>query len=186
MSTATETRNRVKGKFVKREVHSGDIPIAQPSPVRMPLDGPMERPSPDFEVSPPEALKDKDYLDKLAFNEQRVKIMIQPSAEENAPLFIEGWCQGRGIEIWSERLKVWQPLGSVPVGVPVVIKRKYLEVLAKAKREKVTTIVVQPASPSDDFRNLVTRATAMSNQITLLEDTPEGYDWYRQIISDRG
>ena len=195
METATiptPTKPKVKSPTIvrgrgRKELHSADVKIDQASPIRMPVEGPMAHPSPDLQITPPQAIKDKDYLDLLKFNEDPVTILVAPSSEEHAALFIEAWCNGKGIEVWDERRQVWKELFSIPTGVKVTVKRKYVEILARAKRDKVKTIVYEPQGPDGDFRNQVERVTLLTNQISVLHDPagPRGYHWLQEILSNR-
>lgn len=121
----------------------------------------------------------KDYLDELAFQEEAVKIILNPSAEKNAPTAFPVWVNGKGAEVFQNGQ--WQEIGYLPVGRPLTIKRKYLEVIIRAKLDAVTTqhedaTVAQP-------NNRINRATSSVHSYSILEDkNPKGQAWAQEMM----
>ena len=76
----------------------------------------------------------KSYLDELAFMEEPVTIRLEPSAEKNAPAWFPASVNGEGAEVLQPDGR-WLHMaeGYLPVGRRVTTKRKYVEVLLRAK-----------------------------------------------------
>jgi len=123
-------------------------------------------------------LEDRDYQDKLAMGEDPVEIEIQPASEENAPTSYPAWVNGRGAEVLLNNQ--WLPITYLPVGVPITVKRKYVEVLARAKTDNVKTVhdEANVAMP----RNEVRRTTsAVANFNVLSDPNPRGPAWLAEL-----
>ncbi len=119
-------------------------------------------------------------LEALAFNEEPVEIMIYPSSEENAPLSVPVWVNGRGAEVLMQNK--WYPMGHLPVGQRLVTRRKYAEVLLRAKRDKVST--EHQGTEVERPQNRVSRvSSAVANISVLRDDNPKGIEWMRRCMA---
>lgn len=166
---------------LKKEIHSSDLPIDQKRDIQhSPAD---ERAEGDIAVADPALLK-QEYLAELAFMEEPVTIRIAPGSEENAPQHILLCCNGKGCEVllngkWREF-----PGGWIPVNEELTIKRKYLEVLARAKIDRIETVKPEMgASDAEMAVNKIRRFTRPSNAFSVLEDkNPRGAAWLTEVI----
>jgi hypothetical protein len=110
----------------------------------------------------------KDYLDELAFQEEPVTIILNPSSEKNAPTAMPVWVNGKGAEVLPERRLAGDRLSA---GRPQAdIKRKYLEVIIRAKLDAVTTMhddatVERPRNESTAPRRRCTRSASWKIKI---------------------
>jgi hypothetical protein len=134
------------------------------------IDTNLDDRKPDILVADPELLKERaklDYVDQLAFNEELVTIYLYRGAEECAPNVVPFWVNGRGVE--------------VPVEKPVLIKRKYVEIMARTNPFKVKTDVVK--SPDGErIQNLWRRESSAQYPFTMVEDkNPRGRAWLEGI-----
>lgn len=121
----------------------------------------------------------KDYLDELAFQEEPVKIILNPSAEKNAPTAFPVWVNGKGAEVFQNGQ--WMEIGYLPVGRPLIIKRKYLEVIIRTKLDAVTT--VHDDATVERPRNEIRRATSSVHSYSIIEDkNPKGAAWAQEMI----
>jgi hypothetical protein len=123
-------------------------------------------------------LKDKEYAERLAMGEEPVTIEITPSTEENAPTWYPAWVNGRGAEMLMNGK--WRTVTFLPVGGPITTKRKYVEVLARAKTDNIKTKhdEANVAMP----QNTVTRTTsAVANFVVLEDSNPRGVEWLREL-----
>jgi hypothetical protein len=161
-----------------KEVDSRSINPRQKPDIEMPsLDVEMER-TPELVAVETPLLK-ADY-DKLAFNEEPVTILIHRSGEKFSPgctdlisingtkaemLFKNGWVQ----------------IGYLPRGIGITTKRKYVEALAGAKTDTVSTRVIE--HDGEDPRNTVERVTVNVCAFSVLEDkNPIGAEWLGQLL----
>lgn len=138
-----------------------------------------------------DVLKDKDYLDKLAFMEQPVTVRLEPSNEKNAATVFPIWVNGTGCEVYFDTVSGksihpedgkgrWLQCAYVPVDEELTIKRKYLEVIIRAKIDTVQTQVIE--HPGLDPENRVSRFTSPIHSFSILYDPdPRGPDWVKSI-----
>jgi hypothetical protein len=176
MEAATVEPRRARRQ--SKEVHTSDMGVGQQPTVD--LDARLENPEPET-IEPVQGFLSKNYAEDLAFNEQPVKIRLEPSSEKFAPRVADGWVNGVGIEVLMNGK--WVALGYIPVGQVVVTKRKYVEVLARAKHDSVTTQVVE--TPGEDPRNYAHRFTSVKYPFSVIEDrSPNGSDWLQRLIAE--
>lgn len=136
------------------------------------------------EVPPIDAIHADALVDgraeALAFNEEPVEIMIYPSSEENAPLTVPCWVNGRGAEVLMGSR--WVPMGHLPVGQQLVTRRKYAEVLLRAKRDKVSTD--HQGTEVERPQNKVHRiSSAVANIQIVRDNNPKGIEWVRRCMA---
>lgn len=130
--------NPVRGK--QTLLDSTTIPVQQ----RPPIDLGAERPEQaivtaqdgdDVLLVDESAQAEVQQLEMLAFAELPVMILLQKSAEKEAPKVVDCWVNGRGAEQFVNGK--WMVCGWLPVGVPVITKHKYVEVLARCKPDSI-------------------------------------------------
>lgn len=126
---------------------------------------------------------DKNYLDMLAFMEEPVTIRLEPSAEKNAPAWFPASVNGEGAEVLQPN-GTWVHMreGYLPVGRSVTTKRKYVEVLLRAK---IDTINIEGTTGYDVDRgtaNAIRRMTTPVHGISIIEDrNPRSPAWYEEM-----
>ena len=106
------------------------------------------------------------HADRLAFNEEPIEIRLEPRAERNP----------RRVA----RVSVNGEIRWIPIGVPVRVQRKFVEVLARAQPFGVTTDVgnAMEANP----HNRVIRTPFREYPFTVLKDpSPRGNAWLNKI-----
>lgn len=134
-------------------------------------------------VHPETPLIDKDY-EKLAFAEEPVTILIHRSGEKFSPNctdFVS--VNGRPAEVLFSN--GWVPVGYLPRGRSITVKRKVVEVIARSKQDHVKTVVIE--RDNEDPRNYVERATLSTTPFQMLEDkNPLGIEWLSQLLRMNG
>lgn len=179
MSVATPVR---PGKAKKEGLSTEDVKPEQLSDVEFPLNSPFERPAADVVIAPEVLLK--EYADALAFAEEPVEIMVQPSTEKFGARFVECWVNGKGIEMYDKRTGQWYPNGSIPRGEPVITKRKYVEILLRSKTTDIRTNVIE--HPGEDPTNNMLRTTHANYPIQIIrDDNPKGREWFYRMAGLR-
>lgn len=159
----------------RRAISTADVPIDQKTPL---LDDGSNR---EPEIVKAENMPSDDYAADLAFNEEPVTILINPSTEKNAARHVPVWVNGKGCEVWNNRINGWIEMAYIPVGQPLTIKRKYLEVLARAKKDEVTTKHNDVGSEYID--NQVERTTSAVANISVMADkNPRGAAWFAELV----
>jgi hypothetical protein len=72
-------------------------------------------------------------------------------------------------------------IGYLPVGRPLIIKRKYLEVIMRTKLDALTT--VHDDATVERPHNEIRRATSAVHSFSILEDkNPKGSAWAQEMI----
>lgn len=151
--------------------HTGDMAVGQQGAGKllMPgLDEVLVRESPVVEPVTDTNLT-MDSLGEIMFMEELVKIRIEPLTEKNPRKLVDLYVNG--VPEW------------VPVGRPWVMRRKFVEVLARSKPISVQTKHEQPEE-SLDPRNEIIRTTSAQFPFSVLQDTPRGIAWLNQIMAE--
>lgn len=157
---------------MRTELHSLDGKIEQKDD----LVGDLNDRRPDIITG--ERIVDTDYFDELAFNEEPVTIRIEPSTEKNAAAHFPVWVNGRGGEVLINGQ--WIEVKYYPVNTVLTTKRKYVEVLMRAKIDTVTTDVIE--EPGKDPINKVKRFTAAVHSFSIIkDDNPLSQAWLQEL-----
>ena len=161
----------------RAELHTDDIKIDQHADLVGDI-ALKDRVSPIVQSEGP---LNNDYMDELAFNEEPVTIRLEPSADKNAATWYPIWVNGKGCEVLIQ--DKWVEFKYIPVSVPLVIKRKYVEVLLRSKIDTVTTEVVQlHTDAANDKENRIKRFTTATVSFSILQDrNPMGAAWLNEI-----
>ncbi len=112
---------------------------------------------------------DDAYLAELAFYEEWVTIIINPSTHKNAASIFENWSNGLGAEMLINGKPVI--IKDLPVGKPITVKRKVVEQIIRARVTTVSTAHEEPpvASP----RNELQRSSSHVHSFSILKDNSE-------------
>lgn len=158
-------------RHAPREVHTSDIKIQQKPVIHNPEDRIGE-----VVVAPEDV--NKDYMEALAFAEEPVEIRVSRSGQKNAPHCIDVWCNGKGAEVLMNGK--WVETRAIPVGIPVITKRKYVEILARSKTDTIDT---QVEKREDTEINAVHRNTSANAPLSIIHDAnPKGVEWFTNLI----
>lgn len=148
----------------KREVHSADMATRALPPI---VEG-EERPDDSIETL--DELPAQQYLDELSFMQEKVKIIINPSSEKNAPKFYQVGVNG--VQKW------------VMVGVPTILERSYVEVLARSQPIKIETRSGESDGDQMTY-NIIDRQQYAGVSFSVIEDrNPKGAAWLAKVIRE--
>lgn len=175
----------------KNKLHSDDISIEQKPALVIKTPGQEARPRSDGDVEiddprerEPEVVRadpsiiDADYQAELSFMEEPVTIRLEPSTEKNAANVFPCWCNGRGGELMVDGR--WITVTYLPVGMEITTKRKYLEVIVRAKIDTIQTDVIE--NPGQDPENRIRRFTSPIHSFSIIEDrNPRGAAWLTEL-----
>ena len=161
--TSTDAINRPVAR-PNAEIHTGDMATRAVPDVNM--DAIEER---DDEIILTDGEQfDRDYAAALAFTEEPVTIVLSRSSEKFAPAILDFHVNGK---------TVW-----LPVGRPVTVKRKYVEVIARAQPYDVRTSIVKH---EDREENKVERHTINKYPFSVIrDDNPKGHEWLAQVMRE--
>jgi hypothetical protein len=111
----------------------------------------------------------KNDFAEMMFMEELVKIRVEPLNEKNPRKMIDLYVNGKA---------EW-----VPVGRPWIMRRKYVEVLARSKPMSVQT-KHESAEESLNPQNEVIRTTSSQFPFSVLEDTQRGIEWLNRLMAE--
>lgn len=117
---------------------------------------------------------DQAYLDELAFYEEWVTIIINPSTHKNAASIFENWSNGTGAEMLINDKPVI--VKDLPVNKEITIRRKIVEQIIRARVMGVQTVHEEPPVPSP--RNEIARTSSHVHSFSILHDpSPRSREW---------
>lgn len=112
---------------------------------------------------------EKSYAEQLAFLEEPVEVMVAEPQDEKESNLVQLFVQGRSQMI-------------IP-GQPIVIKRKYLEVLARAKQIRYKPVVKINDLTGAPVNMMIPRLVLRYNFSVIQDKNPKGAEWLRRILS---
>jgi hypothetical protein len=150
--------------------HTADMEVGQQTAgnfILPPLDMPIDRES--IAIEPVVSSLTKNDFAEMMFMEELVKIRVEPLNEKNPRKMIDLYVNGKA---------EW-----VPVGRPWIMRRKYVEVLARSKPMSVQT-KHESAEESLNPQNEVIRTTSSQFPFSVLEDTQRGIEWLNRLMAE--
>lgn len=158
--------------MARQELHSDTLPkVEQRAPI-------LDTSTYAGDIVLTEKIGDADYISELAFMEEPVTIRLEPSSDKNAAGAFPCWVNGRGAEVFQNGR--WDTIAYLPVGRVLVTKRKYLEVIVRAKVDTVHTRILE--MDSERPNNAINRYTSPVHSFSILEDkNPRGAAWVGEL-----
>lgn len=151
----------------RREYSTADMEVGQRDDLIIPVSGPLVREREEIEQLDAPIID--GTLAELAFMEETLTIRIEPTSEKYAKQVVDVYVNGA---------PEW-----IPVGKPYTVRRKFVEVLARAKQETINTV----SGSTDDANpeNRVTRFNASKYPFSVLNDpSPKGAAWLTRLIAE--
>lgn len=184
MPRPTEARNNPVNAPGK-EIHTGDMHIEQREPIDLStIESTLIREGDTIALAEPGAMMDAEaYAAEIAFNEEPIEVRIERGSEKNAARWVPCWVNGRGAEVFTQGR--WHILGALPLGVPCITRRKYIEVLALAKADSIDT---KPPTPmeilngTNDVNDVEVTTTAKYPFSVLKDKNPRGGEWLNKLM----
>lgn len=174
-----EAKNAPIRRRAAKETHTSELPLGQLPNIKMPEKGLPERGEAAVQVAEP---LQSEHTQDLLFAEEPVTILINKSPEKFAPLTVDCWCNGKGAEVWCDGR--WVEFGWLPVQKPVTTKRKYVEILARAKHMSVNTIVGDMTE--EQPTNEVERNNSLKAQFSVIGDkSPRAGAWIQSLMAEQ-
>lgn len=121
----------------------------------------------DLAEKTPEQIMKDGYAEALKFNEEIIEVMVHESADKNASMIVETWVNG----VPQRFIR----------GVPIKCKRKYVEVLARAKNIGITTDAGRKDS-GEAYTNIRRTSALMYPFSVLSDENPKGRAWLKSLI----
>lgn len=110
----------------------------------------------------------KEHAEALAFNEELIEVVVSPSTDRYAENPVYSAVNGRNQFFFR--------------GQPQVVKRKFVEALARARTTAYTQDEFIDAKGNRAVRNIPSTSLAYPFQV-LRDENPRGRDWLRQILA---
>lgn len=176
---ADAINNPVKRQYNRREVNTADMQITQKPDVDLGLGENIVHGESLASVAG-DVAHEAEYLAALHFNEEPVTIRIEENSKSDFPE-THVPVQVNGVEAEVLQNGQWIRIGWLPIGVPLTTKRKYVEVLARAKPENVRT--VHDDANVERPQNRVQRRTSAAYPLSIIrDDNPKGHEWLSRIM----
>lgn len=154
--------------MAQKEIYSGDTAVKQKDDLNLALDIDLVQVRKSEDIVTDVVAVNKDYLDLLKFSEEKMTIRLEQSSDKYAPTAIDVSVNGE---------TQW-----LPVGHPLKLKRKFVEVLARCKSDVFDTI--RSETQDGDSINKLSRRTSMKHPFSVIHDpNPKGYEWLVQLLS---
>ena len=150
----------------KGEVETSGETIGQDKPRDMPSTGPARNDAPEIEIVDGPQWREK--ADMEAFMHEHVDVVVHETTDPNAEHIIQVSCNGRNQFFMR--------------GVVQKVRRKFVAVLANAKRTRFTQQTFKDANGNDAIRNVP--HTALAYPFDIREDqNPKGRAWLKQLLN---
>ena len=147
----------------KDELNAAEQTIGQDKQVVLPADGSIREALDELKSI------DVVHTDALAFMEEKVTVMIHEDTDVNAENPVQIACNG--INQFFFR------------GQPQEVKRKYVAILAGAKRTRISTPEITDASGART--NAVRQASSLRYPFSVMHDpNPRGGAWLKNALSE--
>ena len=149
------------------ELHSADLPIRALEPIVDTEDRAAEV------IVAVDPVLNSGYAAELAFMEEEVTVIVHRQREKSSPAIFDFTVQGR--PIW------------VAVDTPTIIKRKYLEVIARSQPYDVTTEVNRNEDKGENavVQNILHRHKSAHYPFTVVSDkNPRGGAWLAKVMRE--
>lgn len=150
-----------------KKIDAADMDVGQKTYIDMPGEGVIDRSAmreEGVEVVPAMALD--GYAADLAFMEEPVEIEVHESNDPNAEPIVDLYCNGTPQRIIR--------------GVPITVKRKYVQVLASARQVSMST---DTRVDGEQVVNRVNKRSALRYPFSVVrDDNRKGRDWLRAAL----
>lgn len=157
----------------KNTIDAAEQQIGQDVSIEMPVSGSldeMKRPDQKQEseiVTVARDGLDNGYAAQLAFMEEPVDVMVHETTDPNEQLLVDVYCNG----IPQRFIR----------GQVQTVKRKYVEILARAKQ---TSIQTRTETTTDDVINRINKHTALRYPFSIVHDpNPRGAAWLKSVLA---
>ena len=151
-----------------KKTDTNDLEIGQNQTKDLPASGHLNRAELKDQIETIDTPEDSHRTKNLLFAEEMVEVTIIDNGSADAEQLIKVGCNG--INQFLIR------------GLPTMIRRKYLEVLARAKLGNVTTIKYIDMQGNDSTRINVTHS--LRHPFTVTKDTAKGTQWLRSVLAE--
>jgi len=152
--------------MARRSINTQEEKVGQEQVFDLPACGPVGELVDEIETVDTPHWESKAEME--SFMEEVVQVRIADTGGVNEEQFIDVKNNGRTQMI---RRGVWQN-----------VKRKYVEVLARAKRDNITTNKYTDASGNDSTR--IIKAPVLKYPFEMRDRNPDGHVWLQRVLAE--
>jgi hypothetical protein len=149
-----------------KELDTRGQKIGQDHPRELPATGPARVESAIIEVV--DGPEWKEHAAALAFAEELVEVIVHPTTDKQQNIVVEIWNNGR-VQRFIR-------------GQPIVVKRKYVEVMARSKEISYTQETYKDGNGDDAIRMIPHTAVRYPFSV-LVDKNPNGAAWLQQVLA---
>lgn len=154
-------------RWPEKEVNAAEQPIGQAKELIIPSSGEIIRNDQELEVA--DVRVTNGDLDAMKFMEEPVEVMVHESTDQNADNPVHVACNGINQYFWR--------------GQAQVVKRKYVEILARAKQTAMATREIR--NYDGELSTQVTKSTALRYPFSIISDSnPKGSVWLKAVLAE--
>lgn len=166
--------------MARKETSTADMAIPQKNDIDISLDSPIIHGEQMPNIAHEQELA-KSHQAALAFMEEPVTILIEENSSADFPeTHVPVSVNGKNAEVLQNGQ--WMEIGWLPIGVPLVTKRKYVEVLARSRTDAIRT--QHDDATVERPRNTIRRTTRAQYPLSIIEDrNPRGHEWLSRIVA---
>lgn len=152
-----------------RAVDTTDHKVGQDKPRMMKSTGPAKESLEPAHIEPVDKPVNKEWADQMAFNEEVIEVMVHESTDEKANPIVEIFCNG----VPQRFIR----------GQKQAVKRKFVEVLARAKETRYSQEKVKDQAGNESYKQVP--HTALANPFSVIRDpSPRGADWLTSVLRE--
>lgn len=160
---------RLKPHQVRKHFETEEQKVGQDKPRVMKSTGPAKQSLEAASIEVVDKPVDKVWADQMAFNEEVIKVLVHESTDKNAEAIVEVFNGG----IPQRFLR----------GQEQDVKRKFVEVLARAKMTTFTQEKYKDGDGVDSVKQVP--HTALRYPFSVVNDpNPRGKDWLKAVLAE--
>lgn len=154
---------------ISKETNTADLQIGQPQEFIMSSTGDIDRDDYRDKIDVVDTPVESDRFQELAFMEEFVVVEILKGGNpKNEEQFVQ--VGNNGVNQFIER------------GVPTKVRRKFVEVLARAKRDDVQTPEFVNSQGQRDTK--IQKVSALLHNFVVRKDSDRGHAWLAGVLAE--
>lgn len=155
-------------RWPEKAVNAAEQDLAKEDSLILPATGSILREESESIVTVENLSPGDGYAAELAFMEENVEVMVHDSTDPNAENPVQVSCNGRNQFFWRNQ--------------PQVVKRKFVEILARAKTTAISTVEARDLTGERTMR--IDRSSALRYPFSVIRDeNPRGASWLRNVLA---
>ena len=154
-------------RWPDKELNAAEQDLGKQKTLVIPSAGEIIRNDQELEVS--DKPMSANEFDELSFMEEKVEVMVHESTDPNAENPVHLGCNGVNQYVLR--------------GQPIVVRRKFVEILARAKQTAMKTAEVR--GYDGELQTQVQKSSALRYPFSIIRDeNPKGAAWLRGVLSE--